>query len=461
VERRHFLVGGGASLTLVNLTLRGGKALIPFHSYGGSVWSFGSLTVRGCTFTGNQSAGEGGAVQCWGESPLFAVENSTFSGNTSGGTGGAINAGSLQMSLRHVTLTNNTATNGFALELYKYPATLVNCLIAGNPNDGIGLANGASVSAQSTHNLIGPGGSGGLVDGVNGNRVGVPAGQLSLGPLADHGGPTPTVALLPGSPAVDAGIALAGLATDPRGVARPQGAAVDIGAFELVPSVAAATPVVGPLGGAYESSVQVTISNGAPGATVRYTLDGSAPTASNGAIYAGPFTLTNSATVRAIAVGGGWLPSPVASVSYTILSPLPWWRALHGLPADGSQDLGNPSGDGVANLLKFAFNMAPNPGDLAVPNIGVLPKNGTAGLPFSDRDAQGRLVIEFIRRKAATNPGIGYVVETGDNLAAGLQPLDLTGALVESIDLKWERVTLTDPTITPQRFGRVRVWSLP
>ncbi len=60
-----------------------------------------------------------------------------------------------------------------------------------------------------------------------------------LGPLADNGGPTPTQALLPGSPAID-GIPLADcvdafgdpITTDQRGVPRPQGAACDIGAYE-------------------------------------------------------------------------------------------------------------------------------------------------------------------------------------------------------------------------------------
>ncbi|MCB0241692.1 MAG: hypothetical protein KDH08_24380, partial [Anaerolineae bacterium] len=52
-----------------------------------------------------------------------------------------------------------------------------------------------------------------------------------LGPLADNGGPTQTRALLAGSPAIDAGDTT--LTTDQRGVARPQGAADDIGAFEV------------------------------------------------------------------------------------------------------------------------------------------------------------------------------------------------------------------------------------
>jgi hypothetical protein len=53
-----------------------------------------------------------------------------------------------------------------------------------------------------------------------------------LGPLADNGGPTLTMALLPGSPAIDAGYPLHAPATDQRGVVRPQGPGVDIGAFE-------------------------------------------------------------------------------------------------------------------------------------------------------------------------------------------------------------------------------------
>ena len=54
-----------------------------------------------------------------------------------------------------------------------------------------------------------------------------------LGPLQDNGGPTPTLALLAGSPAIDAGSTTSSLATDQRGLARVIGGASDIGAFEL------------------------------------------------------------------------------------------------------------------------------------------------------------------------------------------------------------------------------------
>ena len=90
--------------------------------------------------------------------------------------------------------------------------------------------------------MIGTGGSGGLVNGVNGNQVGVA--DPGLGPLADNGGPTQTIALLSDSPAIEkVSNALAAvdpsngqpLSTDQRGPGSREfrGARVDIGAFEF------------------------------------------------------------------------------------------------------------------------------------------------------------------------------------------------------------------------------------
>lgn len=138
------------------------------------------------------------------------------------------------------------------------------------------------------------------------------------------------------------------------------------------------------------------------------------------------------------------------------LTPLQVWRALQGLPSDGSGDAVSPSGDGTAALLRYAFNTAPNAGDLLQPSVTVLPPNGSAGLPFITRDGAGRLYVEFVRRRAATNPGVIYSVETGADVA-NLQPLDLSAAQVVTIDAIWERVSVTDPALTPKRFGRVRV----
>ncbi len=81
--------------------------------------------------------------------------------------------------------------------------------------------------ASGTNNLVGIGGSGGLINGMGGNQVGVA--HPGLGTLGNYGGPTATISLLPGSPALGTGTA-DGLNTDQRG--RPLDSPADIGAFQ-------------------------------------------------------------------------------------------------------------------------------------------------------------------------------------------------------------------------------------
>ena len=61
-----------------------------------------------------------------------------------------------------------------------------------------------SLAATSAYNMIGTGGAGSLTNGTNGNQVGVTTPDLATA-LANNGGPTQTIALLFGSPAIDAG----------------------------------------------------------------------------------------------------------------------------------------------------------------------------------------------------------------------------------------------------------------
>ena len=65
----------------------------------------------------------------------------------------------------------------------------------------------------------------------------------------------------------------------------------------------------------FEESTEVSMSAEA-GATIHYTLDGSTPTASTGTVYSGPVTLTETTTVKAIAVKDG-VSSSVTSRVYT------------------------------------------------------------------------------------------------------------------------------------------------
>jgi len=92
------------------------------------------------------------------------------------------------------------------------------------------LKDGQRTFAATSHNLVGD-----LTCGFTaaGDLNGV---SPKLGPLQNNGGPTTTVAPAFDSPAIDAADGGACPAIDQRGIARPQGAACDIGAFELVPN---------------------------------------------------------------------------------------------------------------------------------------------------------------------------------------------------------------------------------
>ncbi len=131
------------------------------------------------------------------------------------------------------TIAYNDVASGGAgggLDVNGGTAILDNSILALNTSDIAG-----TVSSASANNLIGTGGSGGLVNGVHGNLVGVANPGLDPNGLQNNGGPTQTIAVLPGSPAIGAGSDnIPGVtvpSTDQRGVSRPSDS-IDIGAFQ-------------------------------------------------------------------------------------------------------------------------------------------------------------------------------------------------------------------------------------
>ena len=78
-----------------------------------------------------------------------------------------------------------------------------------------------------------------------------------------------------------------------------------------------ATPVLSPPGGTYTGAQSVTISTSTAGATIRYTQDGSTPTA-NSPVYTGPISVTSSRTVKAIASASGMTTSAIGTATYTV-----------------------------------------------------------------------------------------------------------------------------------------------
>jgi hypothetical protein len=177
----------------------------------------GNLTLIDSTLAGNIAGQNGGCIDTVG---ILTATNDTIADNSIaiGGTGGGVDASAGTATFNNTLIAQNTVGLG----------------TAASPSDLAG-----TVAALSADNLTGTGGSGGMVNGVNGNLVGVA--NPNLGTLADNGGPTETIALLDGSPAIDAGSnALAvdrngnALTTDERGAGYPRvvNGTVDIGAYE-------------------------------------------------------------------------------------------------------------------------------------------------------------------------------------------------------------------------------------
>ncbi|MCA9970856.1 MAG: CSLREA domain-containing protein, partial [Anaerolineales bacterium] len=211
-----------------------------------------TLSVTDSTFTGNDSALGGGAIYPNGSATT--ISSSTFDGNSSG-VGGAVHSNSTAVSITNSTFVNNTAVNGGAVDARSGTITINNSTFSANSASGTGdslTSQPGQGGVLQVRNSILAGASANNCDAVTdlgsnlswpdaNNCPGTQADPL-LGPLADNGGWTHTLALPLGSPALDAGDNATCDAKDQRAYARPQGPACDIGAFERLVAMVTPTP---------------------------------------------------------------------------------------------------------------------------------------------------------------------------------------------------------------------------
>jgi hypothetical protein len=228
------------SLLISNSTVAGNSGV-----YGGGIFNnLNSTTVISDSTIAGNSASYGGGIDNYG---TLTVTNSTIADNSAFYGGGIYDRDNATTVITAATIAQNSAENGGGI-LNLGQMLLDNTIVAQNTG-AIGDLSG-TVASSSAYNLIGIGGSAGLLNGVNGNQVGVAQPGLAAD-LADNGGPTLTIALLPVSPAIGAGSTNLAvnpdsgqpLAYDQRGpgFARVVGGAVDIGAFELQSAPASLT----------------------------------------------------------------------------------------------------------------------------------------------------------------------------------------------------------------------------
>jgi predicted outer membrane repeat protein len=244
-EVRVIHVATGVQATLKRLIIADGRGA---DGYGGGIYNQGALTITNSTLLNNFAplystdlrfppSSQGGGIYNFGQ---LAINNSTFTGN------GADHGGALFSDWRvtdTITITNSTFSSnraGVGSALFA-PAVLYNTLITADSNSLACLNAVATVG----NNLIQDGSCNALLTG-----------DPRLGPLQDNGGGILTQALLPDSPALDAGDNSLCLPTDQRGIARPLDgngdgiATCDLGAVEAPTSTvvitATPTPIITP-----------------------------------------------------------------------------------------------------------------------------------------------------------------------------------------------------------------------
>jgi len=345
---RVFVVSSGVTLNLSNLTVADGRANIwfpePFQERdGGGIHNQGTLNVTHSVFSGNLAAsgwGHGGAIfnqagtvtvtdtTFSSNSAMFGggiynyqgtlnVTNSTFSDNGSGGGGGILNIGGTATA----TLTNSTFSGNLqgAFGNSYGTATLTNCTFSGNPHGGVSTSNGGTATLANTivansgelgncsayyqGTLIG---SNGLADDESCGPGFSNSSSILLGPLADNGGPTQTMALLPGSAAIDAADDAVCPDTDQRGMPRPQGAHCDIGAYEAEPTNDNMAPTANP-SGPYLGPVDTAIA-----------FDGSASSDPDGDPLTYAWTLGDGGSATGVTLSHGYAAAGVFDVCLTV-----------------------------------------------------------------------------------------------------------------------------------------------
>jgi CSLREA domain-containing protein len=312
----------GGYLTLNNVTIRGNY---DSNSDGGGLGvSSGATTLTNCTVSGNMSGGKGGGIGVF--SGTTSLQNCTLSGNSSIGRigyGGGMWANGTT-TVTDCTVSGNTANyyGGGLLVGYSGTMTIGNTIVAGNnatkAPDAHQLLGGVFVSAGN--NLIGE--TDGSSGWIGSDLTGTAAAPLDavLAPLGNYGGPTQTMALLPGSPALGAGnnaLIPTGITIDQRGLPRIVNGRVDIGAFESSGFTLAYTSGSGQTAGVFPNPLVATVTANNPiepvaGGQVTFTPPGSAASA---VLTGNPATLSASGTASIAAASNGVVGSYTVSAT--------------------------------------------------------------------------------------------------------------------------------------------------
>jgi uncharacterized repeat protein (TIGR01451 family) len=289
-----FNVPSGLSLGVSGLTLSNADN----PNNGGAIKNAGTLNLNSMALTNNHTAAAGSALFN-AQTGSATVTNTTFSNNNSDQFAAIYNQGGM-LNLTNSTLSANANASNFPgaaifSESFAGVTNITNCTIAQNTGQTeVVWRNGNSGALINLKNTIVSGNAGGNVNGTTDLGNNLIGGNALLAALGNYGGPTQTMALLPGSPALNAGTATGAPTTDQRGISRV--GAVDIGAFEsrgFTITAASGTPQSATILSAFGSPLVATIGGvgGEPvnGGIVTFT----APASGASAVLTGGSAIAN------------------------------------------------------------------------------------------------------------------------------------------------------------------------
>ena len=198
----------------------------------------GTVTINNSTIFGNAADDDGGGVNNGNDGGTVTINNSTIFDNFAIETGGGVSNESI-MTIANSTLVGNTTSagrgGGVLNDIEASQLTIISSLISGNQaasGSGNNVFNVNAGTISTSNSLFGQSGNAGILGftpAASDIVPSVPITQIVSTSLGNNGGSTPTLALLAGSPAIDAG---SGSGLDQRGLA-VSGIARDIGAFEF------------------------------------------------------------------------------------------------------------------------------------------------------------------------------------------------------------------------------------
>lgn len=344
-------VENNGTLSLNNVEISGNRA-----PQSGGIQNNNVLTLSNSTISGNTATLFAGGLGIFG--PTTTLTNCTISGNQADSDTGGIGA-SGNVVMTNCTVANNSvvisAGVGAGITVNAANVTLRNSIVAGNRRGDLAEANiDGTVQAASAFNLIGVGPAGGLTNGVNNNVVGAIPAAVAIGTLGNYGGITPTLPLLPGSLAINAGSNSGAPGIDQRGIVRPQQTTTDMGAYESGgftlalsggnnQTTVVSTPFANPLA---VTVAPVAVGEPVEGGRVTFTVPGagaSATLATNPATInasgVASTTATANGTVGSYTVGANTAGNAGSALSYSLQN-----RAL-------SADVGITKTDGVTTAV--------------------------------------------------------------------------------------------------------------